>query len=68
MNDILIMHKMITDGSDERDNVPGELRSHSVQAGSTDLGGIHVGAPHERLGELMEEFISFLGSCKVSIR
>ena len=65
MNDILIMHKMITDGSDERDNVPGELRSHSVQAGSTDLGGIHVGAPHERLGELMEEFISFLNSRKL---
>ena len=65
MSDILIMHRIITDGSDEHDNVPGELRSHSVQAGSTDLGGIHVGAPHERLGELMEEFISFLNSRKL---
>ena len=65
MDDLLAMHRMITEGSDEGHNVPGELRSHSVQAGSVDLGGVHVGAPHERLGNLMEEFISFLHSRKL---
>ena len=60
MEDILSMHRMITERSDENHNVPGAFRSQSVQVGTPDLGGVHIGAPYERLGSLMEEFISFL--------
>ena len=60
MEDILTMHRMITERSDENRNIPGAFRSQSVQVGSPELGGVHIGAPHERLGSLMEEFISFL--------
>ena len=62
MNDILTMHRMITEGSDENHNIPGAFRSQSVQVGSDELGGVHIGAPYERLGSLMEEFISFVNS------
>jgi Fic family protein len=58
------MHKMITEGSDEGNNVPGQFRIYSVQVGSPDMGGIHLGAPHENLGELMEEFIGLLNSSR----
>ncbi len=62
LGDILTMHKMITERSDETHNVPGQLRTHSVQVGSPDMGGVHIGAPHENLAELMEEFIGFINS------
>ena len=65
IDDILTMHRMLTVGSDENNNVPGALRFQSVQVGSPDLGGVHIGAPHESLGELMEEFISFVNSNKL---
>ena len=70
MRDILTMHEMLTRESDEENNVPGVLRSHSVQVGSPDLGGIHFGAPHDALGVLLERFILFVNSksCKVSTR
>ena len=65
MSDILTMHKMITERSDESQNVPGAFRSQSVRVGSPDLGGVHIGAPHDGLGQLMEEFISFINSRKL---
>ena len=64
LGDILTMHKTITDRSDETNNVPGQLRTFPVQVGSSDLGGVHKGAPHENLGELMEEFVGFINSNK----
>ena len=62
MVDLLSMHRMITEGSDENHNVPGAFRSQPVRVGTEELGGVHIGAPHERLGHLMEEFVSFLNS------
>ena len=62
LDDLMKMHQMITEGSDEEHNVPGRFRTAPVQVGSPDLGGVHFGAPPERLGELMEEFIAFLNS------
>ena len=62
LQDILIMHEMITRDSDTRNNIPGELRSFSVSVGAEDLGGVHIGAPHERLPRLMEEYIDFINS------
>ena len=65
IGDILTMHRMLTTESDENNNVPGNFRSQSMQVGSPDLGGVHIGAPHESLGELMEELISFVNSKKL---
>ena len=62
--DLLTMHRMITRQSDEGHNVPGQLRTYSVNVGSPDMGGIHYGAPHENLGGLIEEFIGFINSRK----
>ena len=62
ISDILTIHQMLTTRSDEKNNVPGSFRSQSVQVGSPNLGGVHIGAPHHGLGGLMEEFISFVNS------
>lgn len=62
LQDILTMHEMITRDSDTRNNIPGELRSFSVTVGAEDIGGVHKGAPHERLPRLMEEYIDFINS------
>ena len=62
LQDILTMHEMITRDSDTRNNIPGELRNFSVTVGTEDLGGVHIGAPHERLPRLMEEYIDFINS------
>ena len=62
LQDILTMHEMITRDSDTYNNIPGELRSFSVTVGAEDLGGVHIGAPHERLSHLMEEYIDFINS------
>ena len=60
--DILTMHRLVTERSDEGHNVPGQLRTYPVQVGSPDMGGVHIGAPHESLGEVMEEFVGFINS------
>ena len=65
LGDLLTMHQMITEGSDEGHNVPGRFRTSSVQVGSPDLGGVHIGAPYGTLAELMEEFIGFVNSRRV---
>ena len=62
LQDILTMHEMITRDSDTRNNILGELRSFSVTVGAEDIGGVHKGAPHERLPRLMEEYIDFINS------
>lgn len=62
VRDILHMHEMMTRLSDEADNVPGGLRTHGVQVGTMELGGIHLGAPHEDLPRLMHEFVEFVNS------
>ena len=37
-SDILRMHELLTEGSDETDNLPGRLRTHSVVVGTEALG------------------------------
>ena len=64
LEDLLTMHRLVTEESDEGKNVPGHLRNYMVTVGLPEIGGVHYGAPHETLGELMEEFISFLHSRK----
>lgn len=60
--DLLTMHRMVTQGSDEGHNLPGQLRAYPVTVGSPELGGIHSGAPYETLNALLAEFIDFIHS------
>lgn len=62
LSDVLQMHKMITQRSDTKNNVPGKLRNVNVTVGSDEMGGVHRGAPYERVPELMEQYVSFVNS------
>ena len=64
--DIMQMHRLVTGGSDETDNVPGELRTHPVVVGTEALGGVHRGTPPADLRRLMEEFVKFVNSNKLA--
>ena len=61
-SDILHMHRLLTKGSDETGNIPGQLRAHSVVVGTEALGGVHRGAPSQHLPRLVEEFEEFVNS------
>lgn len=65
LGDILKMHKMITEQSDTVNNLPGKLRTFPVRVGTPDTGGVHLGAPHEKLPKLMERYIDFINSRKL---
>ncbi len=60
LEDILRLHEMITQDSDTVDNTPGRLRGFSVTVGTPELGGIHRGAPYDRLSDLMRNFLEFI--------
>ena len=60
LTDILRMHELLTSGSDE--GPPGRPRARGVQVGAEALGGVHRGAPHERLPELLDDFVTFVNS------
>jgi len=60
--DILEMHRMVTQHSDTKDNIPGHFRTFSVQVGSPDMGGVHIGAPHADIPSLMDKYIEFINS------
>jgi Fic family protein len=65
LEDILTIHRMLTTGSDEHENVPGRLREggHNVTVGNPDLGGVHVAPPGgETTCHLMERYIAFVNS------
>ena len=62
LGDVSTMHEMITRDSDTINNIPGRFRDFPVVVGTEDLGGVHRGAPHERLPRLMEEYIDFINS------
>lgn len=60
--DLLELHQMVTEHSDEKDNIPGRWRTFQVHVGSPAAGGVHRGAPHERLEVLMDQYIEFINS------
>ena len=62
LNELLYMHETITKGSDEHNNLPGCFRNFPVQVGTEELGGIHRGAPYERLRQIMDDYIRFIRS------
>ena len=59
-DEIYEMHRLLTERSDESLNTPGKLRSHGVQVGTPELGGVHIGAPHPELPRLVDEFVEFV--------
>ncbi|MYC86973.1 MAG: Fic family protein [Gemmatimonadales bacterium] len=63
--DILRMHELLTKGSDDVNNVPGRLRVYGVQVGTPELDGVHLGAPHEKLQQLLNDFVVFVNSRRV---
>ena len=65
LEDILVMHEMITCDSDLINNIPGRLRDFPVTVGTSELGGVHRGAPHDRLSDLMRDYIGFIESPSV---
>ncbi len=64
LGDLFTMHRMITEQSDEHNNIPGQLRTARVRVGSLDTGGVHTGAPHEGLLRIMEGFVEFTRSTR----
>lgn len=62
VTDILNMHRMITEESDETHNAPGKFRTFPVTVGSPDFGGVHRGAPAERVPQLMDDYVEFVNS------
>ena len=65
-SDVLHVHKLITEGSDERDNVPGQLRTHPVVVGTEALGGVHRGAPPPDVSRLVDQFVQFVGARRLT--
>ena len=64
--DILHLHRLLTEGSDERDNAPGRLRTHSVVVGTEALGGVHRGAPPQDVPRLLEGFEEFMNARRLT--
>lgn len=59
--DLLTMHGLVADGA-TGEYAPGTLRSLPVQVGRREVGGLHMGAPANRLPRLMDEYIGFITS------
>jgi Fic family protein len=57
------IHKLLTVGSDEIDNLPGQYRNHDVKVGDKAHGGVYV--PPKILEDvkmLMEEYVTWINS------
>jgi Fic family protein len=62
LEDILTMHRMAAEDSGLRYKDPGTLRDSGFQVfvGRREVGGFHVGAPQQRLPDLMARYVQFL--------
>ena len=65
LKDILRMHQLMTQDSDETNNVPGRFRRNNVVVGTEALGGVHRGAPPADIQRLMDGFVAFINSARV---
>lgn len=61
LDDLLAMHRIVADPTNP-ECTPGAFRTLSVQVGRREVGGIHMGAPAERLARMMEQYIQFINS------
>lgn len=66
VSDLLHLHRAITIESDETNNAPGQFRTFSVVVGTPELGGVHRGAPAERLIALMDQYVEFVNSRRLA--
>jgi Fic family protein len=60
--DILAMHRMVADETGVRYQNENGLRVHGVMVGRREVGGLHTGAPPEKLPALMEGYVQFINS------
>lgn len=60
--DILSIHRMVAEQSGVEAGSVGALRTSGVGVGRTLVGGIHLGAPAERLAALMDQYVEFVNS------
>lgn len=58
--DILHMHRLVADESGVYTNEGSTLRRTGVEVGWQGSGGLHVGAPPEKLPQLMDRYVSFI--------
>jgi hypothetical protein len=60
LDDILNLHRMVAEESGVHYKSEGVLRSVGVQVGRREVGGLHAGAPPERLPRLMDLYVRFI--------
>ncbi len=61
LDDLLDMHRIVADPNNP-ESIPGTFRALAVQVGRREVGGIHLGAPAERLPVLMQQYTQFINS------
>lgn len=66
LQNILTMHLMAAEESGLRYADSGILRTSAVVVGGREVGGIHAGAPAEKLPRLMDEYVAFINSDELS--
>jgi Fic/DOC family len=60
--DILSIHQMVAEQSGIHAGSAGALRTLDVKVGRTEVGGLHFGAPAEKLPLLMDQYVQFIDS------
>jgi Fic family protein len=63
--DILTLHGMVAEEHGVSGPTAGALRTRAVEVGRELVGGFHQGAPHERLPELMVQYVAFIDGAEL---
>lgn len=66
LSDILHLHRMMADESGVYADTAGALRTAGVEVGGREAGGLHLGAPPQKLPQLMDGYVSFINDVSVS--
>jgi Fic family protein len=61
VDDLLAMHRIVAE-PDNPESTPGTFRQLAVQVGRREVGGLHLGAPPERLPLLVQQYMQFINS------
>jgi Fic family protein len=61
LDNLLTMHQIVADPVNP-ECTPGTFRTLPVKVGRREVGGLHLGAPPERLPLLMQQYIQFINS------
>jgi Fic/DOC family len=60
LTDILSIHRMVAEQSGIHHGSAGALRVLAVKVGRTEVGGLHFGAPAEKLALVMDQYVQFI--------